>query len=948
MGNLNQQEGVAGRKLPAKAVILDGVTGKLAIAGLLVLAICILATYGVTVLKLTKAVPAADSPEIATAYNAYPYLMPLGAAAGVLAMLCSFVAAFKASRRKVRGEVAVLVAAGVAALAGASALIHGTLTSASLGSLQVAGTVKIDEADVVQLNASWWISLIGLVASTALWVGRGWWMLSRQLDNDGAQCNLAGSLQQTPCRQVVAHLPSVGLAAFIACVAIAVPITTLTMWGMPGSNSGASIQILTLCYVASFGLLVAMALQLLRWAWLSIFDASRNNGRAMVAIGAFSGAVAALVGWTAISMAFGSELKTQKLDSLFQIALLIAGMLYGVGVSKNLMRLSKQGHPKSYGELSRLSILAGALTPVMPVMKLMGSVKYNRGTRIVGGLVLCVLIFLLAGPFMKTGSVLFKKVNDTVAFLIVILAILLGQMVLPPNARRPRRKWILMGLAGVLAYGVSATSGMLMSEARANLNTFSPLGKTCKLIMEHVMPPEPGAGKSLPTELSTPDTTRYPELDVLKEKKPLMVLIIWDACRPDHMGIYGYDRPDLEGGTTPNLSRRKNELLRFTNCYSQATGTSCSMRHIYTGRFSSRWMLRSKGNDPFFTNDLLANGYDAMFLNIIGSDYNGISLDAFTRDMPTNLRDRMTCLQCNDCPEDVRRKLVEKESEYKTDYSELQRADPERLKELKDGIKLIECNRQDESKAVGDLLDFLETRKDTKGSGVYAYIHMDATHWPWKGFPGHNSLGEEHVDRYDAAVRYSDEITGQLIDGLEKLGMWDNTILTVVADHGTGLGEHRDFGGFHPWYEQIHVPMVMHVPGVKGREIDSMVALFDLAPTLANVVDEKALPKYESYSLWPTIFGNRKWKDRVIFGLNSFDEDYFLITDDGLHYIREKRLGDHSLFNWKEDRLERHNIWGRDFDARTRTRSLMNWFLKDNSRGRHYTDPDHYSPPPGE
>lgn len=932
---------------PSQAMRRDKLWGRLAIAGLLLEAVALISTYAVTVLQLTKAVPRADSPEVALLYDAYPRLLQIGALAAMLVLASCLVLMFRAVGRGERNGALALGATGVAALLGGGMMIKGAIQAVPLGSLSVAELIHVEEADVVRLSGLWWITLGTLALAAAIWAGRSWWVLARQVEADGGGGQIAACLRQTSWRRMLGHLPGIALSALLACVAIALPITWLTMSGMPGDKNGLAILWLTLCYAGSFGMLLAMAMQLLRWTWMAAFRAHSSDGRAVVACGVFSAVSVAVVGWVAINMAFGPELRSQKLDSLFQILLLIGGLFYGVASSKNLVRLCGQAESVDYGRLSRLPILAGALVPAMPLLRLFGAARFGHRSRVVGGVVILVAISLLASPLMKTGSVLFKKVNDTMGFLIVLLAVLLGQMLLPQSAAGWRRKCLLAIAGGGIAYGAAASSAMLMSEARSDLNTFSPLGRTCKLIMERVLPPEPGANESQPVALSTPDHQRPPEVQALGEDKPLIVLVIWDACRPDHMGLYGYQRPDLKGGTTPNLDRHRDELLRFTNCYSQATGTSCSMRHLFSGRFSSRWMLRSKGNEPFFTNDLLAGGYDTLHLNIIGSDYNGVSLDAFLRDMPSGLRDSTKSLFCNHCPEYARKKLS-KFHGGKTRKVEAPRATPELLAQLDGQVKLIECNQQRESEVVEELLGFLETRRETRGSGVFAYIHMDATHWPWKGFAGHHALGTDHVDRYDSSIRYCDAATGRLIDGLEQLDMWDNTIFILAADHGTGLGEHRDFGGFQPWYGQVRVPLVMRVPGVAGREIDAMVGLFDIAPTLAHMVDEEALPRYEAYSLWPTIFGDRKWSNRVIFGMNSFDEDYYLITGDGLHYIRQNRLKDHMLFHWKRDPREQVNLWGRDKAARNRTRAMMNWFLEDNSRGRHYTDPHHYSPPPGQ
>ena len=50
--------------------------------------------------------------------------------------------------------------------------------------------------------------------------------------------------------------------------------------------------------------------------------------------------------------------------------------------------------------------------------------------------------------------------------------------------------------------------------------------------------------------------------------KELMVLVLIDALRPDHMGAYGYDKP-----TTPELDKLAAISTRYTRVYANAPWT---------------------------------------------------------------------------------------------------------------------------------------------------------------------------------------------------------------------------------------------------------------------------------------------------------------------------------------------------------------------------------------
>ncbi|MDD5309315.1 MAG: sulfatase-like hydrolase/transferase [Deltaproteobacteria bacterium] len=71
--------------------------------------------------------------------------------------------------------------------------------------------------------------------------------------------------------------------------------------------------------------------------------------------------------------------------------------------------------------------------------------------------------------------------------------------------------------------------------------------------------------------------------------------------------------------------------------------------------------------------------------------------------------------------------------------------------------------------------------------------------------------------RYMQEVRYMDSQLGRLLEALDKSGEADRTIVIVTADHGEEFGEHG--GRTHAstvYEEQIHVPLGVRIPGLRG------------------------------------------------------------------------------------------------------------------------------------
>lgn len=86
---------------------------------------------------------------------------------------------------------------------------------------------------------------------------------------------------------------------------------------------------------------------------------------------------------------------------------------------------------------------------------------------------------------------------------------------------------------------------------------------------------------------------------------------------------------------------------------------------------------------------------------------------------------------------------------------------------------------------------------------------------------------------YRNAVRYSDALTGRMLDALRAAGELENTIVVVTGDHGEEFFEHGFFGhtsNFAP--EQVHVACVIGGPGFTPGVETRPTSHLDLAPTL--------------------------------------------------------------------------------------------------------------------
>jgi choline-sulfatase len=107
-------------------------------------------------------------------------------------------------------------------------------------------------------------------------------------------------------------------------------------------------------------------------------------------------------------------------------------------------------------------------------------------------------------------------------------------------------------------------------------------------------------------------------------------------------------------------------------------------------------------------------------------------------------------------------------------------------------------------------------------------------------------------DLYDGEVSYHDHYLGLFVARLKKLGLYDDTIFVITADHGEEMDEHGSWGHGHTVYQDLlWIPYVVRLPGVvpAGTRIKQATSSMTIFPTvleaagvaLPNTLEEKSV-----------------------------------------------------------------------------------------------------------
>lgn len=117
--------------------------------------------------------------------------------------------------------------------------------------------------------------------------------------------------------------------------------------------------------------------------------------------------------------------------------------------------------------------------------------------------------------------------------------------------------------------------------------------------------------------------------------------------------------------------------------------------------------------------------------------------------------------------------------------------------------------------------------------GVLAGVPPIALQTELSGFAQPDSRVEA-VRGYYACVSFVDANVGRLLDELDRLSLWDSTIVVLLGDNGFHLGDHGGlWSKLSAFDASTRVPLIIAGAGVpKGAVVTSPVELLDLYPTL--------------------------------------------------------------------------------------------------------------------
>ncbi|MGH9458084.1 MAG: sulfatase, partial [Thermoanaerobaculia bacterium] len=342
--------------------------------------------------------------------------------------------------------------------------------------------------------------------------------------------------------------------------------------------------------------------------------------------------------------------------------------------------------------------------------------------------------------------------------------------------------------------------------------------------------------------------------------RPNIVLISIDTLRSDHLPVYGYDGVD-----TPAIDAFAREATLFRHAFAHVPMTLPSHASIFTGVIPPAHGVRNNvgyalGEEPVTL---------AAWLGDAGYDTAGFA-SAYV------LREATGIARGFDHWD------AEVEGVGSAEIGSLSRS-------------ALETNRR--------ALAWLDGRRAE--DPFLLFVHYFEPHAPWDAPASYRAKA---ASDYDAEIAVADAAFGKLADALRARGVWDDSLVVLLSDHGEGLGDHGEqYHGIFVYREAIQVPLLVKAPGgTAAASVDEPVQLADVFPTIAEVVGRPAPAHLGGRSLF-----RRDGGERPIFAESLLPRIHF-----GWSALRSIVRGSHhgieaptpELYDLARDPAEKKNI----------------------------------------
>ncbi len=222
----------------------------------------------------------------------------------------------------------------------------------------------------------------------------------------------------------------------------------------------------------------------------------------------------------------------------------------------------------------------------------------------------------------------------------------------------------------------------------------------------------------------------------------------------------------------------------------------------------------------------------------------------------------------------------------------------------------------------------------------------EGTNFIWPGTQGPDASEDEvqHLcANYYGEVSFVDHCIGRMFEKLDRLKLWDDTVVVLTSDHGTQILDHGRIGksprDLHPYNTRINM-IVRHPDGPRGERVSGFVQAHDLTATLLKMLDVPA--ELDGLDFWPLATGEAESiRDHVVIAWADWSEGRargrVSVRDDEWNYVVGTGYEDETpeLYRLSDDPDEVRNVVEDFADVVAMQRRRIETVMRQPLPGRH-------------
>lgn len=165
-----------------------------------------------------------------------------------------------------------------------------------------------------------------------------------------------------------------------------------------------------------------------------------------------------------------------------------------------------------------------------------------------------------------------------------------------------------------------------------------------------------------------------------------------------------------------------------------------------------------------------------------------------------------------------------------------------------------------------------------------------------------------HIAEYYAMITHLDHQVGQVLGAVEARGELDNTLVVFAGDNGLAVGQHGLMGKQSCYDHSVRVPLLFAGPGIpEGEQRDSFVYLFDIFPTICELLEIDTPDSVEGNSLLHALRDHDSIRDTLYFAYVNCQRAVRHGRHKLIEYVVDGRRTT-QLFDLQADPWERTNL----------------------------------------